>query len=442
MDVAAAPRVDRSAGRRRLRGWAWAAPPRPVLAALAWAHAPASAQDKPLPGTPGAIQGTSSKADRRAEEKQRRARPGNLVGHGGPVKALAVDAASGRALTGSFDYAMMGWDIARGDAAAAASSRRPQRRGQRGRIRARRQAGAGGRRRRRRGAVGPGYGASSRTVSRGIRRRSWGSPYPRTAAGPHRRAGTAPRASGIWQSARRAPCSRAIRGRSTLSPFPQTPCASIPPAPTAASACGAGRRDLPAAAASPRLGHQRAGAHAGRRAPGLRRAQRLGGDRRRRQGGCRQGVARARAPRAGPGGAGQARHHRHRRRRRRDPRAALPRRLADRGIPQLLRAGVGAGVRSRGHGSLLWRARRLRHALAHRPARAVRADREPLPAPLPGPRRDRQRPDCRRRAAVRRASAASATPCRPTAATARARRSTACSGAGSARSMATPIRRR
>ena len=65
-----------------------------------------------MPGNPGAIQGTSSKADRRAEEKQRRARPGNLVGHGGPVKALAVDSASGRALTGSFDYAMMGWDIA------------------------------------------------------------------------------------------------------------------------------------------------------------------------------------------------------------------------------------------------------------------------------------------------------------------------------------------
>jgi cytochrome c len=83
-----------------------------VLVALAWTHAPASAQDKPLPGNPGATQGTPSKADRRAEEKQRRARPGNLVGHGGPVKALAVDAASGRALTGSFDYAMMGWDIA------------------------------------------------------------------------------------------------------------------------------------------------------------------------------------------------------------------------------------------------------------------------------------------------------------------------------------------
>jgi cytochrome c len=53
-----------------------------------------------------------AKAERRAAEKQRRAGKGNLIGHGGPVKAVAVDAASGRALTGSFDYAMMAWDIA------------------------------------------------------------------------------------------------------------------------------------------------------------------------------------------------------------------------------------------------------------------------------------------------------------------------------------------
>lgn len=79
-----------------------------VLVALG---APASAQDKAPQGT-AAGQG-ASKADRRAEEKQRRGHPGNLVGHGGPVKALAVDAASGRALTGSFDYAMMSWDISR-----------------------------------------------------------------------------------------------------------------------------------------------------------------------------------------------------------------------------------------------------------------------------------------------------------------------------------------
>ncbi len=54
----------------------------------------------------------TAKADRRAADKQRRAGKGNLVGHGGPVKAIAVDGASRRALTGSFDYAMMAWDVA------------------------------------------------------------------------------------------------------------------------------------------------------------------------------------------------------------------------------------------------------------------------------------------------------------------------------------------
>jgi cytochrome c len=57
------------------------------------------------PGSPGA-------ADRASAERQRRGRTGNLVGHGGPVKAVAVDIATSRALTGSFDYAMMLWDVA------------------------------------------------------------------------------------------------------------------------------------------------------------------------------------------------------------------------------------------------------------------------------------------------------------------------------------------
>lgn len=35
----------------------------------------------------------------------------NLVGHGGPVKVVRVDASAGRALTGSFDYSMMLWDL-------------------------------------------------------------------------------------------------------------------------------------------------------------------------------------------------------------------------------------------------------------------------------------------------------------------------------------------
>lgn len=39
------------------------------------------------------------------------AQAGNLVGHGGPVKAIAVDPSRKLALTGSFDYAMMSWDL-------------------------------------------------------------------------------------------------------------------------------------------------------------------------------------------------------------------------------------------------------------------------------------------------------------------------------------------
>src|SRR2546421_1498354 len=72
-----------------------------LLAIVCLSSTTAISQDDPIP-----------KRDKRAAEKQRRASPGNLVGHGGPIKALAVDAATGRALTGSFDYAMMGWDVA------------------------------------------------------------------------------------------------------------------------------------------------------------------------------------------------------------------------------------------------------------------------------------------------------------------------------------------
>ncbi|MGH6815574.1 MAG: c-type cytochrome [Hyphomicrobiaceae bacterium] len=44
-------------------------------------------------------------------EAPRRANAGSLTGHGGPIKAIRVDPATGRALTGSFDYAMMVWDV-------------------------------------------------------------------------------------------------------------------------------------------------------------------------------------------------------------------------------------------------------------------------------------------------------------------------------------------
>ena len=46
-----------------------------------------------------------------AERAQRRAAAGNLVGHGGPVKAIAVEPATGLAVTGGFDYAAMVWDL-------------------------------------------------------------------------------------------------------------------------------------------------------------------------------------------------------------------------------------------------------------------------------------------------------------------------------------------
>lgn len=50
-------------------------------------------------------------ADRREALRQRRAGKGNLLGHGGPIKAIAFDAASQRILTGSFDYSLMLWDV-------------------------------------------------------------------------------------------------------------------------------------------------------------------------------------------------------------------------------------------------------------------------------------------------------------------------------------------
>jgi cytochrome c len=53
----------------------------------------------------------ASAQDKRAALEARRQQAGNLVGHGGPVKAIAVDALRSTALTGSFDYAMMVWDV-------------------------------------------------------------------------------------------------------------------------------------------------------------------------------------------------------------------------------------------------------------------------------------------------------------------------------------------
>jgi cytochrome c len=74
------------------------------------ASAPVVAQQLP-PTSERPAADAPSKFDRRAAEKERRSKAGNLIGHGGPIKALAVDATTGRALTGSFDYAMMLWDV-------------------------------------------------------------------------------------------------------------------------------------------------------------------------------------------------------------------------------------------------------------------------------------------------------------------------------------------
>ncbi len=46
----------------------------------------------------------------RPNAAERRAQAGNLVGHGGPIKAITIAPASGKILTGAFDYAMTAWD--------------------------------------------------------------------------------------------------------------------------------------------------------------------------------------------------------------------------------------------------------------------------------------------------------------------------------------------
>ncbi len=46
------------------------------------------------------------------EQKETRAKhPGNLVGHGGPIKTIAISPSGNYALTGSFDYGMIHWDL-------------------------------------------------------------------------------------------------------------------------------------------------------------------------------------------------------------------------------------------------------------------------------------------------------------------------------------------
>lgn len=53
----------------------------------------------------------SPQAPRKAPPDKRVEEPANLVGHGGPVKTVQVNGDGSRALTGSFDYSMIYWDV-------------------------------------------------------------------------------------------------------------------------------------------------------------------------------------------------------------------------------------------------------------------------------------------------------------------------------------------
>lgn len=73
---------------------------------------PTTSATAPGPALTGRDAEQIERAETREAQKDRRARQqGNLVGHGGPIKAIAVDAAHERVATGSFDYAMMIWDV-------------------------------------------------------------------------------------------------------------------------------------------------------------------------------------------------------------------------------------------------------------------------------------------------------------------------------------------
>lgn len=65
----------------------------------------AKAENNPaLPNSPSTKETTAQKQTRAGQQ-------GNLTGHGGPVKAIAVSPSGNYALTGSFDYSMIYWDI-------------------------------------------------------------------------------------------------------------------------------------------------------------------------------------------------------------------------------------------------------------------------------------------------------------------------------------------
>lgn len=82
----------------------------PVLAGVN-VRPPAAASGADQVGNGGEPERTDRVETRESQKTERAKQIGNLVGHGGPIKAIAVDSLSERAVTGSFDYAMMVWDI-------------------------------------------------------------------------------------------------------------------------------------------------------------------------------------------------------------------------------------------------------------------------------------------------------------------------------------------
>ncbi len=100
---------DQRSGRRALgrRGGALRAqiPVGRALACVAVALLFAVSSGHAAPRANGSIDAPSS------GKEARRSETGNLVGHGGSVRSVVVSADGTRALTGSFDYSMMAWDL-------------------------------------------------------------------------------------------------------------------------------------------------------------------------------------------------------------------------------------------------------------------------------------------------------------------------------------------
>jgi cytochrome c len=81
----------------------------PLAMAQSGPGSPPASTDQPPSSASGG--GVRPSRPRRERDPQRLIAAGHLAGHGGPVKTVRIDVATGRALTGSFDYSAMLWDI-------------------------------------------------------------------------------------------------------------------------------------------------------------------------------------------------------------------------------------------------------------------------------------------------------------------------------------------